>query len=55
MQMPVRDFHEWSVKDKRDQINLLSGYQARYSLQAIREGKSLEEAIAIGFSQPDKD
>lgn len=55
LQFPVREFHKWSVKDQRDQIELLSWFQARIALLSIYEGKSLTEAIAIAFSYPPGD
>lgn len=54
MRIAIRNFHNWSVKDVRDQIAFLSHIQAAIALLAIEEGKSLKEAIAIGFSHPEK-
>ena len=51
-QFSVRDFRNWSVKEPEDQINLMAGNQARIALQAIREGKLLKTAIAIGYTYP---
>lgn len=54
MRIVVRNFHNWNVKGVRDQIRILSHNQACITLLAIEEGRNLKEAIAIGFSYPEK-
>jgi len=39
----------WSVKDAGDQIDLMSGRQARNALHAVRRGSIFKAAIKIGY------
>ncbi len=55
LRFAVRDFHNWSVKDVSDQINLMKGTQARIALLAIKDGMSLQQAIIMGYSYPPSD
>lgn len=55
LRFAVRDFHKWSVKNKRDQIGLMKGQQARVALLAIDDGMTLQQAIIMGYSYPASD